>query len=623
MIQKALSTEYCPSKFLAQLKFLLLSLLGALALGAASSTLAATGSGVTGTVAVRVSGLDAPLKANTLAFLSIYKETRPAGFTLFDAADTTAEQDKRSRVFTALHIERLHQLAPGEIEQALQPFGYYSPTLTSTLKNPEPKSWEADYKVVLGPRTAYAKVVVEVVGEGARLPVVVQRVAQVQAQQGRGLDHAFYQSNKGALLTDLASSGYLDARFTKAVLRVNPTAQTADLQWQLDTGSRYYFGPVVVAQDVLRDSFVARYHNITAGEPFSTARLVDLQIRLNDTNYFNSVVLEVDRDEAVDFRIPVTLRAQPAKRRRYTAGVGFGTDTGPRISAGIEARRVNNRGHKYRLQTRFSAISNELQGEYEIPIKNVAKDRVLVYAGGQQREVADADTTTYLVGVAREDDWGPFRRRLFFNLEREQFEIGNAPQQQSTLAYPGINLAFDRVDNPKFVRRGYSLALQLHGGLESLGSKVDFTAIGLSGRGVLGFGSRWRLITAAEAAWVDTDDFSALPPSQRLYAGGDRSVRGYGFQSISPENASGDDIGGRYLASASVEVDYQVGGAWLVAAFVDAGEASEQKPNDFKLGVGLGIRYRSPVGMIRFDVAHPLDDPDNSFRVHVSIGPDL
>lgn len=618
MIQKPWSTERYPSKFFAPLKLLLLAALGALALGATSSVLAATGS-----VAVRVTGLDAPLKANTLAFLSIYQATRPAGFTLFDAAATKAEQEKRSRVFTALRIERLHQLAQGEIEQALQPFGYYTPTITASLESPEPKRWKADYKVVPGPRTAYAKVVVEVVGEGAQLPAVVRRVAKVQAQQGRGLDHAFYQSNKGALLTDLANAGYLDARFTKAELRVNPNAQTAELQWLLETGARYYFGPVVVAQDVLRNSFVARYHNITAGEPFSTARLVDLQIRLNDTNYFNSVELEVDRDEAVDYRIPVTLRAQPAKRRRYTAGVGFGTDTGPRVSAGIEARRVNNRGHKYRLQTRFSAISSELQGEYEVPIKNVAKDRVLVYAGGQQREVADADTTTYLVGVAREDDWGPFRRRLFFNLEREQFEFGDAPQQQSTLVYPGINLAYDRVDNPKFVRRGYSLTLQLHGGLESLGSEVDFTSIGLSGRGVLGFGSRWRMITAAQAAWVDTDEFSALPPSQRLYAGGDRSVRGYGFQSISPENASGDDIGGRYLASASLEVDYQLGGSWLVAAFADAGEASQQRPNDFKLGVGLGIRYRSPVGMIRFDVAHPLDDPDNSFRVHVSIGPDL
>ncbi len=588
-----------------------------MALGATSAVAAS------GSVSVRIAGLDAPIKANALAFLSIYQETRPVGFTLFGGAEAAAEKAKRDKVFTTLRIERLHALAQGEIEQAVQPFGYYSPTVTGALENPEPKRWEASYSVVLGPRTQLDKIDIEVVGEGQQLPAVVKRVALVQAQEAQGLDHAFYDANKSALLTDLASAGYLDARYTKAVLRVNPELQTAALQWRLETGARYYFGPVVVAQDVLRESFVARYHNIMPGEPFSTARLVDLQIRLNDTNYFNAVNLEVDREDAVDYRIPVTLRAEPAKRRRYTAGVGFGTDTGPRISAGIEARRVNSRGHKYRLQTRFSAILSELQGEYQIPIKEVAKDRVLIYAGGQQREVGDADTTTFLVGVAREDDWGPFRRRLFFNLEREQFEIGDASQQQSTLVYPGINLAYDRVDNPKFVRRGYSVAMQLHGGLESLGSEVDFTAVGLSGRGVLGLGSRWRLITAAEAAWVDTDNFAALPPSQRLYAGGDRSVRGYGFQDISPQNAAGDDIGGQYLASASVELDYQIGDSWLVAAFADAGEASQDRPQDFKLGVGVGVRFRSPVGMIRFDVAHPLDDPDNNFRIHVSIGPDL
>jgi translocation and assembly module TamA len=122
---------------------------------------------------------------------------------------------------------------------------------------------------------------------------------------------------------------------------------------------------------------------------------------------------------------------------------------------------------------------------------------------------------------------------------------------------------------------------------------------------------------------TSTKQFDELPPSERFYAGGDRSVRGYAFEALSPIDENGNEIGGRYLGTASVEVDYLVRGNLGIAAFYDVGNATQDFEFDFKSSVGVGLRYLTKIGMIRIDLAHPLDDPDTSVRLHLTVGPDL
>jgi translocation and assembly module TamA len=140
---------------------------------------------------------------------------------------------------------------------------------------------------------------------------------------------------------------------------------------------------------------------------------------------------------------------------------------------------------------------------------------------------------------------------------------------------------------------------------------------------VLPLTQRSRLLLRGKLGVIQAAAFSDLPPSQRFFAGGDQSVRGYGYQELGPENSAGDVIGGQYLTVASIEADYLLYGNFGVAAFFDAGNAGDSFLPSLKKGVGIGLRYRSPVGMIRLDFAHPLDDPDNDFRIHISIGSDL
>ncbi|MFA6687449.1 MAG: BamA/TamA family outer membrane protein [Desulfuromonas sp.] len=167
------------------------------------------------------------------------------------------------------------------------------------------------------------------------------------------------------------------------------------------------------------------------------------------------------------------------------------------------------------------------------------------------------------------------------------------------------------------------MRLDIHGGVKSPLTETTFLRTSINVRSVLPVARRGRVLVRGELGTIQTDAFSDLPPSQRFFAGGDQSVRGYGFQELSPKNQDGDAIGGEHLAVASIEADYLVYKNFGVATFFDIGNAGSKILSDLKRGVGIGLRYRSVFGMLRLDVARPLDDSTNSLRVHISIGADL
>ena len=123
------------------------------------------------------------------------------------------------------------------------------------------------------------------------------------------------------------------------------------------------------------------------------------------------------------------------------------------------------------------------------------------------------------------------------------------------------------------------------------------------------------------ALW--TDDFASMPPQLRFFAGGDRSLRGFGYQTLGPANALGNVAGGKYLAVGSFEYEKHLFGDFGVAAFVDAGNAFSAGNFDLAAGVGVGLRWRSPVGLVRVDLAQPVAGEGDGLRLHLTIGPEL
>ena len=568
---------------------------------------------------VEVTGVTDDVLKNVEIWLSISTAAEEQEVGLLDSFNI-GEKDHKPGLSEPT-ILRLHRLAPQEIRQALQPFGYYKPKIDARLEKVM-GVWQAAYRIAPGPPTTLDRVEIRVNGEGGEESTVREILASAEIISGQRLDHRTYEQTKSQLSDALYNAGYVDAKFLRSEIKVFPAKHKADIYLIAESGAPFKFGPITVEQDILHEDFVNRFANFKQGDRFDTSKLIDFQLALTDSNYFSEVEILAERAYAVGTEIPVTVKTEPAKPRRYVAGLGFGTDTGPRVTGGVELRRLNRSGHKMSFGLLASSIEQSLSSQYLIPIKNIATDNLAFTASASQVEVGDINTNQFKFATSVNENWLGFRRRISLTLERENFDVGDGTQT-STLVLPGIELSRKYADDPLFPRTGYSATLDIHGGVESPLTETTFLHTSLSAHMVLPLAERSRLLLRGDIGAIQAAKFSDLPPSQRFFAGGDQSVRGYGYQELSPKNADGDAIGGQNLAVASIEADYLFYKNFGVATFFDVGNAGNALLTDLKKGVGIGLRYRSPIGMIRFDVARALDDDANGFHLHISIGADL
>ena len=564
---------------------------------------------------VEIEGIEDELLENVRAFLSM---TELQDYEVVAASATPDEEE-----VAQFDVERKHREAREEIREALTPFGYYRPKIETRLVEQEER-WLARYRVDPGPRTRYGEVTMRLVGEGADQPFLEETLQQVGIARGTPFVHARFEQAKSALYDAAYEAGYLAAEWRTSEVRVGPEREQADVTLILDTGPRFYFGDVTFEQSVLHRSLLHRFVPFEAGRPYDTDRLLDLQLALNDSGYFSHVEVIPQRELAGnDHHVPILVRTIPDAPQHYTIGVGYATDTGPRVTLGAILRRINRAGHRFRADLRFSQIESAIAARYEIPIENVATDTLAFTATAQQETIADADTDQYLLGMSRNDGWRGFRRLLYLNLQRENYEFdGGGGQRESDLLLPGATLSRQRTDDVQYPRRGYNLTIDVRGASESILSDTTFMRLDVDARWVRAIGEDTRVLLHGGVGALDASSFDALPPSQRFFTGGDRSVRGYGYREIGPRNAAGAVVGGEYRIVAGAELEWLFYENYGAAVFVDTGDAWRDSL-ELKTGAGIGFRWRSPVGMIRLDLAHPFDDPEDDFQVHLSIGPDL
>jgi translocation and assembly module TamA len=371
--------------------------------------------------------------------------------------------------------------------------------------------------------------------------------------------------------------------------------------------------------------------------------LLSFQQKLVDADYFAIAQVQPDIEHARDGIVPIRVILGPAKRTIYTGGVFYGTDTGPGIRGGVERRWVNRRGHKLKFEAMIAQRLKTLTSLYTIPLPG--NDNHSLSFGANYRDENTDTSTSKTFGLAAIDSriWHGWTRTLGLKFLTGDFEVANL-EGDTTLLYPEVSIAKKRADDFNFVRRGWSLTLAARAGQEGLLSKTSFAQATADAKWIHGITRRSRFIARGSLGVTEVDDFDDLPPELRFFAGGDRSIRGYAFQTIGaplPErlipvaqarcdahpNRDCKDfiIGGRNLAVVSAEYEYYFTRNWGMATFVDTGDAFNGFGTyDQKIGVGLGVRWRSPVGMIRADLGFPVaDDDHHGVELHIVIGPDL
>lgn len=553
-------------------------------------------------VTVVVEGLSGELQKNVLALL-------------------TLEQQKNHPALTPERIRRLHKKAPSEIEAALQPFGYYRPKIQAEL-NEEVTPWQARYIIDPGPAIKLAAVEVTLDGAGAQDSVLLHERDKFPLKPGDVLEHARYEQGKKELLQLAAERGYLDAQFDVSEIRIDTEAYEASIVLHLVTAAPFRFGALKFNQDEFDPVFLSRYAAFKPGDPFSFSKLLDLQNALTDSDYFSQVDVHADRDNATEGEVPVSVDAIARDRTKYTMGLGYGTDTGARGSVGVERRRVTPTGHRLRADLRVSEVGNSLTTRYIIPLERPRTDQFALTAGREEQRLSDSSSKKYLLSGSYSRLDNGWQKTLYLNVERDvSFSVGDQTGD-SILVMPGLNWTRVRANDRIYTTFGHRFVVDVRGGSSTLGSTTSFLQTRINTKFVRRFASVGRVIARADVGYTRVDTFTQLPPSVRFFAGGDNSVRGYDYNTLGPEE-NGKVVGGTHLAVTSLEYEQIVTEDWSAAVFIDAGNATNNFTDPLKRGAGIGVRYRSPIGLVRIDLARHLDPALSPRYIHLSIGPDL
>lgn len=557
-------------------------------------------------VEIEVDGVKRNLEKNIRSLLSLAQE----------------DDDKLDEA----RIRRLHAKAPEEIGEALQPFGYYKPQVRSTLEQ-QGERWVAHYTVDEGPAIKIASVDLAIDGEGTGDPGFRAIAEDFPARRGEVLVHSKYEDGKKKLVDRAAESGYLDATFETSEVRVDLERYRADVVVHFQTGPRYHFGDVTFHQDVLDPALLIGYVTFKRGEPLDVNKVLEMQNALSDSPYWSRVEVVANQEKAVGVEVPIEVDLVPAKTMRFSGGAGYGTDTGPRVSGAWELRRINRHGHRGEVAIKASEIEQSFQTSYQIPGAYPRTD-VLSFNTAYARKITDtSESETGLIGAQRTQTRGGWREALSLSFQREDFTVG-LDSGVSNLVVPGVSYERVKADDRIFTTRGYRLFGTLQGASASVLSDSSFLQASIEGKAIRTVGARNRLIGRAQVGYTATDEFRELPPRFRFFAGGDRSVRGYAYQGLGEPDEAGHTIGGEALLVGSLEYEFRFSGLrlldkWGVAAFYDAGNACHDFSCELEQGAGVGLRWLSPIGPIRADVAWALTEPGHPLRFHLNIGPDL
>jgi translocation and assembly module TamA len=538
-----------------------------------------------------------------------------------------------NRDVTEAQAQRLYERTGDQVKLALQPYGYYEPAVDGDIKQVG-SDWQVTLHVTPGEPVKVTSVEVQLDKTAAAIPGVRRAQRAIERLKGQVMNDGAYDNARDTLSGMLTATGFLDARLVTHRVEVNRAAHSAAIKLAWEAGQRYRYGQVRFEGAQFRPGFLDRYLPFKSGDYFDQDQLLQLQQALNGADYFSVVNVLPQIDEKADGRVDIKVELAPAKRTIYSGGPFIGTDTGVGLRASMERRWVNDRGHKWKNELVVAQRLKTLSTLYSIPMPGT--DQRSFNVGANFRDAnTDTSKSRTLELVANETKlWHGWTRTIGLHALSGTFTVGQQANEnfnaagiehgRSTLLYPEASLSRKVADNPTFVRKGWAINIYARSTVGTLFSDARFSQFAADAKWIRAFTRRDRLILRGAMGYTVTNDFNALPPQLRFFAGGDRSVRGYGYQTIGPKNDFGRVVGGKSLLVASTEVEHYFTRNWGMAAFVDAGNAFSGTNYSPRIGAGLGVRWLSPVGMIRVDLGTPINDKQrHGVELHLVIGPDL
>lgn len=522
-------------------------------------------------------------------------------------------------------LRRYASTAIAQVEQAIRALGYYNPVITFEVTENADGLAELVLTVVPGEPVRIRSRSVLIEGPGSEDPALVNQIPKEPAE-GDVLHHGRYNTLRQAIQNRARRLGYFDGEFVTRRLEVDPSENHADITLHYRTGERYRLGAVTFLEGHgFDEGLLNQFVTFEPGIPFHADEVAKLNSDLSNSGYFSGVDIDASPNRAEDGVIPVDIGLTPRPPRSVGAGVGFSTDVGPRFRGNWREHYTNPMGHRRGADTELSELRQNVSGWYELPLDPPMTDSIRLGTGYQRENIEDVESERLTLGQQwrHQLDTG-WMQVLSLRWEGERFKIGEDERGNSSLLLPGLSYSKLQANSPLDPSRGYRLQLDVTGAHRAIISDADILHVNVLARGLYTLADNHRLLTRFNFGGVATNSFSDVPPSLRFFAGGDQSVRGYGYETLSPRDDNGVAVGGRFQLVGGVEYQYEFVRNWRVAAFVDKGNAVNDVFDRLATGAGLGIRWVSPVGPLRLDVAKGLDEEfGGGWRIHFSMGPEL
>jgi len=515
---------------------------------------------------------------------------------------------------------------PGLVEKALQPFGYYQSQIQTNLHEMS-AVYRVEVKVTAGEPVRVRQLDLQLTGVGTNEVELKKELQLFPLKRGDVLRHQLYEEGKKALLRKAIDLGYLDALFTSHKITVLPEAYSADIALVLETGVKYLFGAVTFdgGLDRFDETFLRRFISFAEGDIFSHRELHRSRINFFQANRFAEVLMIPRMDQVEELKVPINVKLVSGAQQHLRPGVGYGTNTGARVSLNYQNSQVRDTSHLYAFELLLAEKTQFMESNYTIPQAGSSENNLIASVGIREESLDAYDTQiiyteleeTYRLGTGKTGS-------LYLRYSREDSTVGT-DENISRLLMPGIRYYQRSYDDPLNPKAGYQLRFELRGSYNGPLSDATLGQVLGAGSFMWPLSRRFALHARVEAATTLKDEeLSEIPPSLRFFVGGDSSVRGFAYKSRGPTDENGDVIGGDSQLVGSLEGEYALNDKWGLALFYDIGSAFNAfQDMTFISGAGVGIRRYTPIGPIKIDLANRVSEDGLGLRLHLSVGFDI
>lgn len=517
-------------------------------------------------------------------------------------------------------FEFLVTATPQQLRDLAATDGYFSPVVRTDVRSHDGKR-SVTIAVDPGQLTVVSSVELTLKG-----PVESEDPKQAAAtrfafslKDGDPFTQSDWDGAKGAALRQLQSRRYLGAKITASEARIDPRTQRAKLSVTFDSGPTFTIGPVEV-EGVRRypGRIVTNVNPLSDGEIYDVRRIAELQRQLQNTPYYASVAIDVSSDPAKPEKTPVHVKVSEYPYNSVRGGVGYATDTGPHIQGSYTYLDTFGAAWPLTVSGRIDQIQQYGQVQLSMPPGPRAWTNS-VLASYTKTNVSDTRIYSARIGAqrTRTGQFIDYSYSLMFYQDR--LDQNGAGPTTSRALVPQWAWTRRNVDDPLFPRTGNLIHAEAGFAVKGVATDQTFIRGYARGKQYVPIGKRDLVVFRAELGGVFTSGSSSGVPASLLFrAGGSNSVRGYGYQSIG-NSVAGSVLPTKYMMTGTAEYQHWFNHDWGAATFFDIGTATDAWGEKvFYPGVGVGARWRSPVGPINFDLAYGLRN--HSVRPYLTLG---